>query len=197
MVKLNKNVLNVEWENKMNIRDILKIVLWILFALAVFMIIVGSILDKKKIFNNNRYLTIFKDIASILIIPLLANMLNDDKITFNQFIGCAILIFVLMSLYLCADWLFIPNTSSKNIDNKKIKSFNVNNSMTYTNKRNTVNETNSSNIKRDIPDTSKQTNIHVKITLFSKIFSIVKLLSFGLLIFTIVIQKYNHHNTGN
>ena len=48
MVKLNKNVLNVEWENKMNIRDILKIVLWILFALAVFMIIVGSILDKKN-----------------------------------------------------------------------------------------------------------------------------------------------------
>lgn len=121
MVKLNRNVLNFEWENKMNIRDILKIVLWILFALAVFMIIVGSILDKKKIFNNNRYLTIFKDIASILIIPLLTNMLNDDKITFNQFIGCAILIFVLMSLYLCADWLFIPNTSSKNIDNKKLK----------------------------------------------------------------------------
>ena len=181
----------------MYIRDILKIVLWILFVLAVFMIIVGSILAKKKIFNNNRYLTIFKDIASILIIPLLTNMLNDDKITFNQFIGCAILIFVLMSLYLCADWLFIPNTSSKNIDNKKIKSFNVNNSMTYTNKRNTVNETNSSNIKRDIPDTSKQTNIHAKITLFSKIFSIVKLLSFGLLIFTIVIQKYNHHNTDN
>ena len=181
----------------MNIRDILKIVLWILFALAVFMIIVGSILDKKKIFNNNRYLTIFKDIASILIIPLLTNMLNDDKITFNQFIGCAILIFVLMALYVCADWLFIPNTSSKNIDNKKIKSFNVNNSMTYTNKRNTVNETNSSNIKRDIPDTSKQTNIHAKITLSSKIFSIVKLLSFGLLIFTIVIQKYNHHNTDN
>ena len=80
---------------------------------------------------------------------------------------------------------------------KKIKSFNVNNSMTYTNKRNTVNETNSSNIKRDIPDTSKQTNIHVTITLFSKIFSIVKLLSFGLLIFTIVIQKYNHHDTDN
>lgn len=172
MVKLNKNVLNVERGNKMNIRDILKIVLWILFALAVFMIIVGSILDKKKIFNNNRYLTIFKDIASILIIPLLTNMLNDDKITFNQFIGCAILIFVLMSLYLCADWLFIPNTSSKNIDNKKIKSFNVNN-------------------------TSKQTNIHAKITLFSKIFSIVKLLSFGLLISTIVIQKYNHHDIDN
>ena len=80
---------------------------------------------------------------------------------------------------------------------KKIKSFNVNNSMTYTNKRNTVNETNLSNIKRDIPDTSKQTNIHAKITLFSKIFSIVKLLSFGLLIFTIIIQKYNHHDTDN
>ena len=181
----------------MYIRDILKIVLWILFVLAVFMIIVGSILAKKKIFNNNRYLTIFKDIASILIIPLLTNMLNDDKITFNQFIGCAILIFVLIALYLCADWLFIPNASSKNIDNKKIKSSNVNNSITYTNKWNTVNKTNSSNIKRDMPDTSKQINIHAKITLSSKIFSIVKLLSFGLLIFTIVIQKYNHHNTGN
>lgn len=197
MVKLNKNVLKFEWENEMNIRDILKIVLWILFALAVFMPIVGFILAKKKIFNNNRYLAIFKDIASILIIPLLTNILNDDKITFNQFIGCAILIFVLMALYLCADWLFIPNTSSRNIDNKKIKSSNVNNSMTYTNKRNTVNKTNSSNIKRDIPDTSKQINIHAKITLSSKIFSIVKLLSLGLLIFTIVIQKYNHHNTDN
>lgn len=197
MVKLNRNALNFEWENEMNIRDILKIVLWILFALAVFMPIVGFILAKKKICNNNRYLAIFKDIASILIIPLLTNILNDDKITFNQFIGCAILIFVLMALYLCADWLFIPNTSSRNIDNKKIKSSNVNNSMTYTNKRNTVNETDSSNIKRDIPDTSKQINIHAKITLSSKIFSIVKLLSLGLLILTIVIQKYNHHNTDN
>lgn len=53
MVKLNKNVLNVEWENKMNKMD--KVILFLYAILAVYMLIT-SLLSKKRHFNNEKYL---------------------------------------------------------------------------------------------------------------------------------------------
>ena len=59
MVKLNRNMLNFEWENKMNKMD--KVILFLYAILAVYMLIT-SLLSKKRHFNNEKYLTIFNNI---------------------------------------------------------------------------------------------------------------------------------------
>ena len=109
MVKLNKNVLKFEWENKMNkMNKMDKVILFLYAILAVYMLIT-SLLSKKRHFNNEKYLTIFKDSVAILIIPLLTNLLSDNKLATNQFIAYLVLIIALIGLYLFADWQFIPN----------------------------------------------------------------------------------------
>lgn len=84
--------------------------------LALFMIWVGLFASKRKMFSNEKYVTIFKDFASILLIPLLTNVLSDNKLTSCQFDVYVVLIIVLMGLYLVADWLFVP--SDANLINK-------------------------------------------------------------------------------
>lgn len=84
--------------------------------LVLFMLCVGLFVSKRKMFNNEKYVTIFKDFASILLIPLLTNVLSDNKLTPCQFDAYVVLIIVLIGLYLVADWLFVP--SEANLINK-------------------------------------------------------------------------------
>ncbi|WP_288646682.1 hypothetical protein [uncultured Lactobacillus sp.] len=86
--------------------------------LVLFMIYVGLFASKRKMFNNEKYVTIFKDFASILLIPLLTNVLSDNKLTPCQFDAYVVLIIVLIGLYLVADWLFVP--SEANLINKVV-----------------------------------------------------------------------------
>lgn len=86
--------------------------------LVLFMIYVGLFISKRKMFSNEKYVTIFKDFASILLIPLLTNVLSDNKLTHCQFDAYVVLIIVLIGLYLVADWLFVP--SEANLINKVV-----------------------------------------------------------------------------
>lgn len=86
--------------------------------LVLFMLCVGLFVSKRKMFNNEKYVTIFKDFASILLIPLLTNVLSDNKLTPCQFDVYVVLIIVLIGLYLVADWLFVP--SEANLINKVV-----------------------------------------------------------------------------
>ena len=72
-----------------------KVILFLYAILAVYMLIT-SLLSKKRHFNNEKYLTIFKDSVAILIIPLLTNLLSDNKLATNQFIAYLVLIIALI-----------------------------------------------------------------------------------------------------
>lgn len=153
-------------------------------ALAIFMLIV-AILSTRKHFNNVKYLTIFKDVSSILIIPLLANIFGNDKLTFTQFVCCGILLLALFIVYLLSDWLFTSNS----ITNKIYIVHNDKSEIT------TKNRINKPSIKRDTLDKNnprnKQTDIYSN-TSFN-IFHIIKVLVFSLLLFYII----NHQNRCN
>ena len=62
-------MLNFEWENEMDKMDKMnkmdKVILFLYAILAAYMLIT-SLLSKKRHFNNEKYLTIFKDSVAIL-----------------------------------------------------------------------------------------------------------------------------------
>lgn len=185
MVKLNRNVLNFKWENKMYIGITLRLITFAYAALVVFMLIV-AFLSTRKHFNNAKYLAIFRDVSSILIIPLLANIFGNDKLTFDQYVCCGILLLFLFVVYLLADWLFTSNSTT----NKIYIIYNDKSELT------TKNKINKSSIKRNTLDKNNQLNKQTDIysnTSFN-IFHVIKILMLSLLFFYIINRQKRFNN---
>ena len=185
MVKLNRNVLNFKWENKMNIGITLRLITFAYAALVVFMLIV-AFLSTRKHFNNTKYLPIFRDVSSILIIPLLANIFGNDKLTFDQYVCCGILLLFLFVVYLLADWLLTTNSTT----NKIYIIYNDKSELT------TKNKINKSSIKRNTLDKNNQLNKQTDTysnTSFN-ILHVIKILMLSLLFFYIINRQKRFNN---